>query len=180
MGTLPQRGPTRGHQRGHRREAWAWFGSFRSRQGVATAGPELEANVLAPRTAALCGAQHRAGGFWSLENPETSLVWGYGPIGSLLELGADVSFDQCRYGLRTDPELNAGYVRKATRIRSNLPALQALGLRCTRDHTHQRCGGKVRTPSGWMNRSALAGRYPDALCMHWAALVASSSGALGR
>ncbi len=141
---------------------------------------ELAANLLASRTASLCLAQQRAGGFWSVENPGSSLVWSFGPIEALLRHGVDVNFDQCMYGLTTDPGLTAAKVKKSTRIRTNMLQLLGLERQCSKDHKHQRCGGKIRTPAGWINRSSLAGQYPAALCEPWAAAVCSSLAAPGR
>ena len=41
----------------------------------------------------LISAQVRAGGSWSVENPDTSLLWSYGPVAALLRDGFDVQFD---------------------------------------------------------------------------------------
>ena len=141
---------------------------------------ELEANLLASRTTSLCRAQQRAGGFWSIENPKSSLVWGFEPLASLLRFGIDVDFDQCMYGLRTDPEPSAALVKKATRLRTNMHSLKGLEITCSKDHGHQRCGGKLRTPLGWINRSSLAGQYPADLCDAWAAFARTSLENSGR
>ena len=149
-------------------------------EGTDPSESELEANALASRVSALCLAQGRAGGFWSIENPLSSLVWAYGPIEALCTAGFDVDFAQCAYGLRTDPEPMAALVKKATRIRTNMPSLAGLEARCSGNHPHQRCCGKIRTISGWTNRSVLAGAYPPALCLHWAGLVSVSLEGPGR
>ena len=45
-----------------------------------------EANLLAQRMARLCRAQDRAGGWWSIENPESSFLWIFSPVASLAKL----------------------------------------------------------------------------------------------
>ena len=60
---------------------------------------EVIGNQLADEVAELCWCLHSMGCYFSIENPASSLVWGYAPIESLLEIGFDVCFDQCEFGL---------------------------------------------------------------------------------
>ena len=60
----------------------------------------VEANKLAQRTAALATLQHRAGKFFSIENPEHSIMW---LLPQMRQLAArpgveKYSGDQCVYG----------------------------------------------------------------------------------
>ena len=58
-----------------------------------------EANLLASRTAQLALLQWKAGGLFSIENPESSYLWLYKPIARLFGLGGVKLYtgDQCRY-----------------------------------------------------------------------------------
>ena len=40
---------------------------------------EIEGNLLASRVAFLCKCQHESGGYFSVENPDSSMVWDFPP-----------------------------------------------------------------------------------------------------
>ena len=147
--------------------------------GVKPSPSEREGNLMAIRTATLCLEQQAAGGLWSIENPRGSLLWLFEPIADLLKVGFDVDFDQCEYGLRVGCEAEEGLIRKATRLRTNAFVLKQLHRQCSGKHAHQRCQGKVWTPSGWQNRTTVAGAYPPELCARWAALLFSANSTPG-
>jgi hypothetical protein len=135
---------------------------------------EVEANSLADAVARLCWLQHRAGGYFTIENPDSSYVWSYQPIASLLRCCVDVVFDQCTYMLRPPhhASLDADTrIRKRTRIRTNLVLLQKLGQQCTGGHTHFHCLGSVNVGGKSMSVAQAAGQYPPLLCSKWASLV---------
>jgi hypothetical protein len=139
---------------------------------------ELEGNLLARRTVALCNAVREAGGFYSIENPKSSYVWHYPPVAELAARDFEVSFDQCEYGLGPpggkDTAGQAGFrIKKATSIVTNLEVLKGLERCCSHEHQHFRCRGKVKLSTGWTDVAKMAGIYPDNLCKIWASWIAS-------
>ena len=87
-----------------------------------------------------------------------------------------VDLDQCEYGLRagecTREDADAR-IKKPTRILTNFPPLADMAVRCSGNHSHLRCAGRIRTAHGWAKTSAVAGTYPDALCEKLVGLVAA-------
>jgi hypothetical protein len=126
---------------------------------------ELAANRLVETIVELCWEVEAAGGFWTIENPDTSLLWAFGPVSGLIAGKPSARFDQCMYGL----EVGGARIRKSTRVVGNFETIQLLSAACSRDHPHRRCAGKVRTDHGWVNVSQLAGAYPADLCSRWIA-----------
>ena len=126
-----------------------------------------EANEIVKRFAALVLVLHRAGGFWSIENPESSLLWLLKDFIRLAELpGAFVvTFDQCAYGAPS---------RKPTRILTNAPWLRACAGKCedAPPHVHVELRGKVEDlrpgQHGMVWRTTLAAEYPEGMCNAWA------------
>ena len=72
------------------------------------------------------------GKHFSIENPRFSLLWEFGPVKSLSSLHGvfTVDFDQCAYGLALPGALPNHFCKKATRILTNLSALQGLQRFC--------------------------------------------------
>lgn len=126
---------------------------------------------LAAWTAETCSLLSRRGIKWSVENPRTSRLWEF----PLIELLFDdprvfiVDFDMCRYGTP---------FKKPTRILTNFETLGMLRRSCChRSHAEVLRGRVLVEVAGkrvWMNRTTLAGAYPDELCDQWARI--SSTG----
>ena len=119
----------------------------------------LDSNVLVARAARLCRAQAKAGGWFSFENPESSGVWQYGPVASLLRVAGAVRVvcDQCMFGCQ---------YRKSTVWLTNAPFLGAIAERCPGPpaHVHPSLGGKCIGPTGecvW--KTSLAAACPEGL-----------------
>ena len=124
----------------------------------------------------LCWLLHSRGSFFSLENPRSSYAWDYAPIAALLEIGHDVDFDQCMYDLLPPHMTKEGgaFIKKATRVRTNLESLKGLAVKCDKSHPHFTCLGQVKVKGRNVRVSTYAGRYPNKLCDRWAQLVANS------
>lgn len=116
---------------------------------------------------------HRCGVLWSIENPATSRLFTFPPIARLAGLGNArwVQWDMCMYGADH---------RKRTLLLTNLPELDRLGCdrKCNHAYRHTPLAGTCRVidddgRAHWVNRTSLAGAYPEELCADWASLVAS-------
>jgi hypothetical protein len=120
-----------------------------------------DANELAARMARLARLQIKAGGLVSIENPEESWMWEYGPVKALREIPGVVTFvgDQCVLG---------GPYIKATSWLTNAPFMNIVVGRCPGMPTHPRhevLRGMVRNDTGgWTWRTSLAAEYPESLC----------------
>ena len=120
-----------------------------------------EGNILATRFAKIATCVHRAGGWWSLEQPEKSFMWLYKPVLELSRLpgAAWICGDQCCLG---------GEYMKPTGWLSNAPFMGVLAQKCPGQPSHvvhPRLEGKVEAPDGtivW--RTSLAAAYPQRLC----------------
>lgn len=129
-------------------------------EGFGSERTEL-ANEMVRRTMALTRVAEDHGHFWSIENPESSLMWELAKIKKLLKSAHVVNFDQCAYG---------GPGRKATRFVTNASWLCGLTRRCEEVavHSHVTLAGTVEDPRAcdgsrvW--RTTLAAEYPEALC----------------
>ena len=124
------------------------------------------ANELVKRFAKLARVVHRCGGFWSVENPERSYLWSFGPMVALAKLqGASfIVGDQCCHG---------GLYAKPTGWLTTAPFLQVLAARCPGPPAHPRhppLQGWATAPDGrqcWLTE--LAAEYPQDLCDNVAA-----------
>ena len=111
---------------------------------------------------------------FALENPRTSKLFQFEPLLRALATGhwEFVDFDMCRYG--------EDY-KKSTRIVTSFPELQKLSIKCCH-HSHKTwLKGKVRIIDEvgrpvYVNRTALAGAYPQSLCAEYAKIVTSKLG----
>ena len=120
-----------------------------------------EANALTKVTAKLARAAARAGTFFSIENPEHSLLWKMPCMLSLALMPGVLNYvgDQCVFG---------GMYVKPTRWLTNAAWLKMLEQRCPGcpEHApHVPLKGKVRAPDGrmvWL--TSLAAEYPEGLC----------------
>jgi len=101
------------------------------------------------------GLQVETGGYASIENPGTSMLWHV----SDLVLRANewglifVAWDMCQYGAA---------FKKYSKLLTNLKAFQALARRCARNHVHEVLAGAVFDPKSgrWKSRTSLAAEYP--------------------
>ena len=144
---------------------------------------EVAANLELKFMLSICKALISSNRFFSVENPELSLIWkhplfvqflhDYGPGGRYCK-GSPVflvSFDQCQYGL-TSPDREEVW-KKPTVVCTNIPRFQKLHLRCPGTHTHVPVQGSMRFKGKRYNRSQLAGRYPLRLCRSMARLASA-------
>ena len=141
-------------------------------EGDGSRRDEIEANALATTVARICAALCSVGSHYSIENPLSSHIWGFGPIAALK--GVAVDFDQCMYGLRppvVDPSVDVRF-RKATRLLTSLSSLATLRIRCDGRHSHHVVQGRISIGGKSVAASKLAGRYPPKLCRAWAKAVA--------
>ena len=108
---------------------------------------------------------HSRGGYWAIENPASSRLWEFPAILELMALSGvrKVNFPMRHYGAE---------FKKPTTILTNCPLLECLVGECTHKKHRQVLRGRVRAREGhgfrWMNRTAVAGAYPDKLCRRWA------------
>ena len=111
---------------------------------------------------------------WSIENPSTSGLWKFGPIAALAAFQnvRKVDWHMCQYGSPS---------KKPTTLMTNIPELDCLSRTCRihelHDHVHTTLSGTVQVvdvdgSSRWVNRTLLAGSYPDDLCSEWASAIA--------
>ena len=123
-----------------------------------------EANDIVKRFVMLVRLVHEAGGAWSFENPDQSLMWDLKPVKRLLEYeGVRVVYlDQCAFG---------GPAKKPTKVLTNSEWLEVISRRCqdAPPHRHVELRGKVvdlreggEGKLVW--RTELAAEYPSALC----------------
>ena len=145
-------------------------------EGDGTRESEEIGNVLAKAVAMLCEALQEVGASFSIENPQSSLLWKFSPFAALMRFSFDVDLDQCMYQL-LPPHLSLSentFIRKSTRLRTNLHCLSNLPFRCDRQHHHFHCLGKVKAGGAAVSVAQFAGRYPAPLCKAWASLVGAS------
>ena len=120
-----------------------------------------DANELAKRMCKLARVVHRVGGFWSIENPEQSLMWLLPALVSLKGLRG-VRFivgDQCCHGF---------LYRKPTGWLTNAEFLEVFRCRCPGEPQHPRhpaLEGWAVAPDGrerWLTE--FAAEYPEDVC----------------
>ena len=145
---------------------------------VKSRAKEVLGITLAIFTAVAAREASRCSVFWSIENPASSIIWGFPPFVSLGALPQvhKVVLHMCAFGEAW---------KKPTAILCNVPGLASLGLRCPGNHKHIQLSGStvVQTPGGprTVSRTALAGAYPFELCRRWADIcrTIAPAGALG-
>ena len=130
-------------------------------QGTGDVPEVVQANEVATKFARLRRAQHRAGGWFSLENPESSYMWELPSVASLVRIpGVTLqSGDQCMLG---------GMYRKPTSWLTNAPWMKVVAERCPGppDHpVHESLTGFVYDTDGKRHwATELAAAYPESLC----------------
>ena len=93
----------------------------------------------------------------------------------LSSIATNVDFDQCMFKL-TPPHLMKSntkevYIKKPTRILTNMSTLCQLSQKCDKKHAHFECMGSVRVDGMRVGVASSAGCYPPALCAAWARAV---------
>ena len=115
---------------------------------------------------------------FSLENPQTSRLWEFGPVRDLFrdKRICFFTFHMCGWGMP---------FKKPTSILTDIPSLSNLQRVCSKDHRHVHLRGSemvvVNGVKQTRNRTAAAGAYPPLLCEAWAQQLAkiAPSNALG-
>ena len=160
--------PCKTFSRARRRDQYAKARQLRSAQRPEGLEPKTwrvkEANVLASRAAQLSLLQWKVGGWFSLENPENSYIWLYGPVKRLLQLEGVKLFkgDQCAY---------MGEFVKPTGWLSNAPFMRIVEKRCPGKPTHVHeplIGFTVDFYGNKVFKTSLAAEYPQGLCIELA------------
>ena len=105
-----------------------------------------------------CCMQSVGGGWYSIENPLTSLIW---RLPSYAQWSAansyKVVFDYCMFGMPW---------RKSTIFGTNASFLVPHSRRCSRDHKHVELSGNIVYQGKKGKATALAAAYPSQLCAH--------------
>lgn len=136
-------------------------------QGTGCNTNEVKGNEIFHRTLHLCKLLHEHGSFFTMENPLTSYAW---RMPFYLETKkscsiTEVVLDQCSYGLSIpDTDGKLGLAKKATIFCGNLPGLEKIGRRCSKNYEHVQVIGGVKWKGKWVRRSSFAGSYPYRLC----------------
>ena len=155
--------PCKTFSRARRSDRFAFSKKLRSDDVPAGFEPKpfkvREANLLATRMARLARCAYKAGGWFSIENPEESLMWKFSPLVSLAQLPGVSLYkgDQCALG---------GIYQKPTGWLSNAPWMNVVCRRCPPTHPkHPPLVGFGETFDGrkvWMTE--LAAEYSEDLC----------------
>ena len=132
-------------------------------------GRDRTANTLVRNSVRIIRYMERLGGYWSLENPLSSLIWCFPGLAELRSSRHFVRFDQCAYGAAIPGE---GPCRKSTAVLTNFPALWGLRSRCRCHVGHVQLKGSFKLHGRWTSRTRFAGRYPPSLARHWSSLAA--------
>jgi hypothetical protein len=137
---------------------------------------DREANEMAHVVCLFCRLVAKTGGFFSIENPLTSFLWGLAEYEELMKGFSTVDFDQCMFGLAPPHVSSDANIRmkKATRIVTNCPGLSCLAVKCDGSHAHHHCLGSVQVGSRTVSTARYAGAYPARLCEAWARGVIES------
>ena len=120
-------------------------------------------NALAEIAERLAQAQVKAGNYWMLEQPATSLMWLYKPIAKLIA-GDGV------YIVVTDVCMFGAPWRKPTSIAGNFPGLLKLRRRCNGQHKHITLQGTAPCGKSW---TAVASPYWPEFVRVWVRCCAS-------
>ena len=119
-------------------------------------------NALAEVAVRLAEAQEKAGNFWTLEQPASSLMWLFGPVARLIERAGVwiATIDVCMFGAPW---------RKPTSLAAIFSAIMRLCRRCVGRHSHISLQGKAECGRSW---TAIASPY-------WPAFAGSGYGCVG-
>ena len=113
----------------------------------------------------------RRGGFYTIENPQGSMIWNHPGVRRLITNGdLSTTFHQCMYGLMSPAGVEPREIwYKPTTLLHNKPTFAAIESRCNASHTHTRVLGSCCLKGQAVHRSKLAGRYPVQIVSKYAA-----------
>ena len=107
---------------------------------------------------------------FSVENPQSSRLWEFGPINDILVHRSVflMTTHMCAWGMPC---------KKPTSIMTNLAELLNLQTRCKGGHVHEQLRGsqtvEINGKKVTRHRAAAAGAYPRSLCESWAQIARS-------
>ena len=137
---------------------------------------EIKGNLHAKHVSVLCHALVLNKGYYSIENPLGSYLFLHPGIMSLSQTRGSFfcCFDQCLFGLQL-PGCDADhYIRKRTRILTNVDELTDLEGLCagpSADHKHEHCWGSRIVDGKHISLTSSAATYPIKLCRRWAKCI---------
>jgi hypothetical protein len=145
--------------------------------GTGTRSDENHGNIPLRQAVKLIKAQTQAGNYWSLEQPASSLMLSTDVMQNIMKQDGvqNILFDQCCYGLKLPTSNASSFIRKPTRIITNLPGAEKLRVRCSGSHSHTHAIGSIKHEGKYVHRSLLAGRYPPMLCRSVAEVVGAAA-----
>jgi len=119
---------------------------------------ELIANKQAELTAWLCKILYHRGGYFTIENPATSLLFRFGPICELGDLpGVQLTtLDQCAYGLHLPGTPQHFFCKKTTSVLSNVEGISKVCARCpgrSLVHQHHHAQGTLKVDGNYQSFS---------------------------
>ena len=119
-------------------------------------------NALAEVSVKLAEAQEKAGNYWMLEQPATSLMWLYAPLAELIARVTTflVCIDVCMFGAPW---------KKPTTPAANFRELLRLHRRCDGCHPHISLQGNAPCGKSW---TAIASPYWPEFAREWVRLCA--------
>ena len=119
-------------------------------------------NALAEVASRLAEAQEKAGNFWMLEQPTTSLMWLYAPIAAFIAKITTflVVIDVCMFGAPW---------RKPTTLAASFRVITQLFRRCDGTHGHVSLQGNAPCGESW---TAVASPYWPEFARAWVAVCA--------
>ena len=157
---------------------WLWGKSstrtHQRPQGCGTKKLENLANGQVRWMVRMIRLQLEQGMFVTVEHPLLSLMFRFRPFQALLREGLLklIRLDQCAYGQGTPRGYRPReHWKKPTYFAVSHDAFAGLHRLCDGSHTHTKIMGSIRIDNRRVNRSMLAGRYPQALCRAYAECV---------
>jgi hypothetical protein len=141
---------------------------------------EDKGNVEADVTALLCDAVATIGGYFCVENPQTSLLFVYDKMKAVLcKYGCETTLmHQCAYGLKLPGASKYEFCRKATNFVSNMKEICILHKLCpgiNDKHKHLHAWGSAKVGGKAVSRAKAAGAYPRELCCAYSQVLLSFS-----
>ena len=139
-------------------------------QGSGLLSKEIRGNDQADFVVRACRLLLSMGGYFSIENPAYSYLWDYQPMQDLLSDPScfDVFFHQCMWGLQPPAPKKNEFLKKATKLRTNLSTLTSLARVCDGNHEHCWVLGSRVEHGVRISVAKAAGAYPADLCAAWA------------
>lgn len=137
---------------------------------------ETHANKQAAYVVRLCMLLHVCGGFFTIENPESSFLWASSFILSIYDFCPTFCavFSQCLYNIVLPSAPPDTYCKKDTKVLANFADITALSRKCTGPslhHHHEWAWGARKHKGRSICLAAAAGRYPRPLCEAWSEVI---------